>query len=292
MGNGKWNLRRIARLSQLYSRPLGFYKCDQMPFGLMNTLVMFQCLMETYFGNLQFQWCIIYLDDMIIFAATLKEHLERLCTVLSWLWLARLKLQPTKYEFFKVNVVYLGHKISKEGIQTNSHKVEAIKNWPAPIMVTELRSFLGFRNYYWHFIEGYAKVSHPFYNRIPGDNAAHKTRKIPWMDECQEAFDTLKVLCTSTPILAYADFTKPFKLHTNASDIGLGAILHQEQHGKDRVIRYASRSLSKSESHYPAHKLEFLALKWAVTESFQEYLYGNTFALYSKTTLWPMSCNC
>ena len=91
----------------------------------------------------------------------------------------------------------------------------------------------------------------------------------------------LKVLCTSAPILAFADFTKPFKLHTNASSTGLGAVLYQEQHGKDRVIAYASMALSKSKSHYPVHKLEFLALKWAVTESFQEYLYGNTFALYS-----------
>ena len=92
----------------------------------------------------------------------------------------------------------------------------------------------------------------------------------------------LKVLCTSAPILAFADFTKPFKLHTDVSTIGLGAILYQEQDGKDRVIVYASRALSKSEFCYPRHKqLEFLALKWAATESFQEYLYGNTFTVYS-----------
>ena len=88
----------------------------------------------------------------------------------------------------------------------------------------------------------------------------------------------LKGLCTSNPILAFANFTKPFKLHTNVSTIELSAILYQEQDGKDRVISYASRSLFMSESHYPAHKLEFLALKRDVTESFQKYLYGNTFA--------------
>ena len=86
---------------------------------------------------------------------------------------------------------------------------------------------------------------------------------------------------TSALILAFADFTKPFKLHMDASTIGLGAVLYQEQDEKDWVIGYVSRALSKSESHYPAHKLEFLALKWAVTDSFQEYLYGNTFASYS-----------
>ena len=108
------------------------------------------------------------------------------------------------------------------------------------------------------------------------------------MDECQEAFDTLKVLCTSIPILAFDDFTRPFKLHADASAIRLGAILYQEQYGKDRVIMHASSAVSKSESQYLAHKLEFLTLKWAVTESFQEYLYGNTFTSYSNSNLLLM----
>ena len=125
------------------------------------------------------------------------------------------------------------------------------------------------------------KLLTPLYDQISGNSAAYKKREIQWMNECQEAFDTLKVLWTSAPILAFADFTKPFKLHINASTIKLHAVLYQEQDGKDRVIEYASRALSKSKSHYPVHKLEFLALKWAVTESFQEYLFGNTFVTYS-----------
>ena len=116
------------------------------------------------------------------------------------------------------------------------------------------------------------KLAHPLYDQISSNNAGHKKQKIQWTDKCQKAFDTLQVLCISAPILAFADFTKPFKLHTNARTIGLGALLYQEQDGKDRVIGYASRALSKGESHYQAHKLEFLTLKWAVTESFQEYL--------------------
>ena len=144
-----------------------------------------------------------------------------------------------------------------------------------------LRSFLGFTNCYRCFIKGYPTVTCPFYDQISGDNATNKKQTIQWMEECQEAFDTLKGLCTSNPIFTFADFTKLFKLHTNASSIGLGAILYLEQDRKDRVSMYASRALSKSESHYPAYKLESLALKWAVTESFQEYLYGKTFASYS-----------
>ena len=99
--------------------------------------------------------------------------------------------------------------------------------------------------------------------------------------ECQNAFDNLKELCTTTSILAYADFIKPFKLHTNASVLGLGTVLYQVHEGVDKVISYASRSLTQSKTKYPVHKLEFLCLKWAITEQFHEYLYGNTFDVYT-----------
>ena len=99
---------------------------------------------------------------------------------------------------------------------------------------------------------------------------------------CQQAFNDLKRLCTTTPIPAYADFTKPFKLHTDACGTGLGAILYQTQEdATEAVIAYASRSLSKTKSHYPVHKLEFLALKWAVVMKFCKYLYGLTFDMYT-----------
>ena len=139
--------------------------------------------MEMCLDNLQFWWQIIYLDDIIIFAATPKEHLKRLHAVLSWLWLAGLKLQATKCEFFKVNVVYLGHEILKEGIQTNSCKVKVIKNWPDPIMVTELRSFLGFTNYYRCFIKHYVKVVHPSMIKFPAIMQLIRNKKFNgWMN--------------------------------------------------------------------------------------------------------------
>ena len=97
---------------------------------------------------------------------------------------------------------------------------------------------------------------------------------IKWNSECQEAFDKLKELCTTTPILAYANFGK---LHTDVSLLGLRAVLYQVQDGVEKVISYASQSLTKSEAKYPVHKLEFLCLKWAITDEFHEYLYGNTF---------------
>ena len=114
-----------------------------------------------------------------------------------------------------------------------------------------------------------------------GENAPKKQNSIRWDPECQEAFAEPKELCTTTPILAYADFGKPFKLHTDASVLGLGAVLYQLQDGVEKVISYASRSLTKLETRYPVHKLEFLCLKWAITEQFHEYLYGNTFGVYT-----------
>ena len=178
-------------------------------------------------------------------------------------------------------MTYLGHVVSKSDIQTDPKKVEAICKWPVPTSVTEVRSFLGFTNYYQRFIKKYVQVAKPLYKLISGENASKMHSSIKWDTECQEAFDKFKELCTTTPILAYADFGKPFKLHTNAGVTGLGVVLYQVHDGVEKVINYASRSLTKSETKYPVHKLEFLCLKWAITEQFHEYLYGNTFDVYT-----------
>ena len=121
----------------------------------------------------------------------------------------------------------------------------------------------------------------PLHELTSAENAGKKKAAIKLDSRCQWAFNDLKRLCTTTPILAYADFTKPFKLHTDACGSGLGAILYQTcEDGTDAVIAYASRHLSKAESHYPMHKLEFLTLEWVVVKKFHEYLYGSTFNVY------------
>ena len=130
------------------------------------------------------------------------------------------------------------------------------------------------------------QVACPLHELTSGENAGKKKAAIKWDSRCQQAFDDLKTLCTTVPILAYADFTKPFKLHTDACGTGLEPVLYQTQEdGTKAVIAYASRSLNKAESHYPAHKLAFLALKWAVVEKFHEYLYGSTFDVYTDNNL-------
>ena len=258
--------------------PLGFYQCERMPFGLTNTPATFQRLMESCLGDMHLKWVIIYLDDIIIFSKTPREHIERLRSVFQKIHKAGLKLKPKKCEFFKTRISFLGHIVSRDGIECDPKKIEAIKNWKRPTTVHDVRSFLGFTNYYHRLIHKYAQIAQPLNKLISGDNASKKYKKVDWDDECEEAFLNLKERCWNPPILAYADYGKPFKLHTDASGLGLGAILYQTQEdGTERVIAYASRTLSKLEKNYPAYKLEFLALKWSVCDRFHEYLYRGSF---------------
>ena len=190
-----------------------------------------------------------------------------------------LKLKPSKCFFFKEEIEYLGHVVSGKGISTNPKKIEAVSKWPTPRTVYDVRSFLGFVGYYRRFIKNFSKITKSIREVITGlENQSKRAAKrtyIEWSDAADTAFEQLKAMCVSTPILAYPNYQLPFTLHTDSSTDGLGAVLYQKQDGKMRVIAYASRSVSKAEANYPAHKLEFLALKWAVCEKFHEYLYGS-----------------
>ena len=157
--------------------PLGFYECVRMPFGLTNAPATFQCLMESCSGDLYLQYCIIYLDDIIIFSKTCSEHLDRLKAVFAKITEAGLRLKPKKCEFFKTCVEYLGHIVSKNGIKINPKKIEAIIKWPQPRTVTEVRSFLGFCNYYKKFMYQYAKLLSPCTNWYLGIMPRKRTPK-------------------------------------------------------------------------------------------------------------------
>ena len=243
-----------------------------MPFCLTNASATFQHLMESCLRDMHFKWCIIYLDDMIIFSKTPEEHIQR--GVFVKLSAVGLQLKPSKCEFLKSCIIYLGHIVSKDGIETNPKKITAITGWPVPNTVTEVQSFLGFTNYYCKLIPKCAHIAQLINQLVSAENTNKKNTLVEWTAECQHAFEQLKQLCSQTPILAYANYKKPFKLHTDASERGLGAVLYQKQDdGTDCMIVYASHTLSKSEKNYDTHKLEFLALKWSVTERFHEYLY-------------------
>ena len=266
--------------------PLGFYECETMPFGATNAPATFQRLMHNCLGDLNMTWCVVYLDDIIVFSDNPKDHIVRLEAVFKKLASAGLKLKPSKYFFFKEEIDYLGHLVSGKGVATSPKKIEAVTKWPVPQTVYDVRSFLGLVGYYRRFIRDFSKISKPIREVIIGlENQSKRVAKktlINWSEAAQSAFEILKELCVNAPILAFPDYKLPFILHTDSSTEGLGAVLYQKQEGKLRVIAYASRSVTKTESNYPTHKLEFLALKWAICEKFHEYLYGSTpFEVYT-----------
>ena len=162
--------------------------------------------------------------------------------------------------------------------------MECLQNWPTPTTTIELRSFLGFASYYRRFIGGFARIAEPLHD-LMSDGAKRSKKKAAdvsrlWGPKHQEAFESLKGALTTAPVLGYADYTKPFILETDASHDGLSAILSQEQDGKSRVLAFASRRLRPSEKNsslYSSMKLEFLAMKLAITDKFRHYLLGGKF---------------
>ena len=175
--SGYWQVEMeedCKTLSAFTFRPLGFCECERMPFRLTNAHATFQHLMQSCLDNLHLQYCIFYLDDIIVFSKTPEEHLDRLRAVFEQLEKAESKPKPSKYKFFKQELTYLGHVVFKNGIQTDSKKVEAIQKWPIPTNVTEVHSFLGFANYCHRFIKKYAQVARPLYKLNSGENAARK----------------------------------------------------------------------------------------------------------------------
>ncbi|KAI2643768.1 Retrovirus-related Pol polyprotein [Labeo rohita] len=267
------------RQKTAFCTPFGLYQFNRMPFGLCNSPGTFQRLMERILGDQHFQSLLLYLDDVVVFSSSFEQHLGRLRLVLSRFRECGLKRQ----------VSYLGHVISAEGVETDPEKTRA--QWPRPSTVTELRSFLGFAGYYRRFVKKFSQLAAPLHalaSLATPKAGKLKTTRVPfgelWGSECESAFQVLKEKLVTAPVLGYADFTKPFYLEIDASHHGLGAILSQEGKEGRRPIAYASRGLRPSErnmENYSAMKLELLALKWAVTDKFRDYLLGHKFIVFT-----------
>ena len=273
-----------------FCTPFGLFEFNRMPFGLCNAPSTFQRLMQRMFGDQQCQSLLLYLDDIVIYSSSVDQHLQRLELVLGRLHQEGLKVKLEKCAFFKQEVSYLGHVISRQGVSTDPKKIEAVASWQRPGHVSELRSFLGFVSYYRRFVEGFAKLAAPLHQLV-AELAGTKSKRrsgqalgTAWTSKCEESFEALKAKLVSAPVLAYADFSHPFILEVDASHSGLGAVLSQETDGRVRPVAYASRGLRPTErnmSNYSSMKLEFLALKWAMTEKFREYLLGNRCIVYT-----------
>ena len=257
---------------------MGLYECKSMPFGLCNTPPTFQRLMLNCLGELNLTYCLIYLDDVIIFSRTEEEHLERMRVVFDHLREHDLKLKPSKCDVFKMEINYLAHHVSKKGVLPSKKNLEAIAECPPPDTYTKVKSFVGLAGHYRSFIKGFANIAAPLYDLTSGENKDKKSEHLDLPPEDCEAFDHLKAACLQAPILSFPDFSKSFLLEMDASGKGLGAVLSQKQSdGRYHPIAYASCIMNETEQRYHSNKQEFLALKWAVTEQFHDYL-----SLYGK----------
>ena len=282
-------LAEKAQEFSAFTTPFGLFKWLRMPMGLKNSAPCFQHLMEMVFRDLNLAELIVFLDDILIHGSTLEELGERTVVALGRLRSFGLKLDPEKCIFGVREIKHLGFVLSGEGISPDPDKVEALASWPIPVTVKDIKSFLGFAGFYRRFISGFAVMAKPLSDLTQG-YIPRKTQKRSgkkgtlnltssiihlWNSTHQQAFESLVHALTFDTVLGMADKTKLFTLHCDASGTGLGAILYQEQDGRQRVIAYASRGLNKTEMNYPAHKHEFVALKWAMCEKFKDYLLGS-----------------
>lgn len=273
-----------------FCTPFGLFEFNRMPFGLCNAPGTFQRLMQRMFGDQQGQSLLLYLDDIIVFSSSVDQHLQRLEMVLRRLQTEGLKARLEKCSFFQQEVGYLGHVISSQGVSTDPKKCEAVAEWRRPQNTSELRSFLGFASYYRRFVEGFAQLAAPLHRLVAetsgkrSKKGASKTLDAVWTPQCEQSFEGLKDRLVSAPVLAFADFSRPFILEVDASYSGLGAVLSQETDSGVRPVAYASRGLRQTERNtatYSSMKLEFLALKWAMTEKFRDYLLGHKCTVYT-----------
>ena len=260
---------------------LGFFECLRMPFGLTNAPATFQRCMEEAMGDLNLKICMIYLDDLICYSKTEDEHLDRLRQIFERLRASGLKLKPEKCKFFQSEITYLGHRVSKEGIHPSAENIEAIKKMKVPTTYTEIRSFVNMVGAYRRFIRNFSIIAAPLYEHLRGENAKKKSESLTLSPEAVEAHRKLIDAVTTAPVLVPADFDKPFRLETDASHKGLGAVLSQKQDSDNKYhpISFGSACLKGSQRNYHSSKLEFFALFWAVTRQFKDYLYWSTFSV-------------
>src|SRR6267154_1081805 len=222
----------------------GSFRFTAMPFGLCNAPSTFQRLMNTTLVGLNYEICLVYLDDIILYSQTVEEHLIRLCILFDRLRKANLKLKPSKCHLLQKEVKFLGHVISAGTVATDPEKTEKVASWPRPQNVTEVRGFLGFASYYRRFLRNFSGIATPLHALTA------KNVRFHWSEECEIAFQTLKTNLISSPVMAMPLDEGEYRLDTDASNIAIGAVLSQVQNGEERVIAYGSRTLNKSERNY------------------------------------------
>ena len=301
-------LEESSRPLTAFITPWGLYEWVRIPFGLSSAPAEFQRSMEECLIGLRDETCQPYLDDNLVHSKTFEDHLSAMQTVLRRYQEHGVKLTAKKCEVFKDRVKFLGKIVSKEGYAMDPAElapVQVLKE-RKPETVGELRKLLGFISYYRPYIPDFSRIAKPLYSMLsakktPGSKVKGKgtsqgggkrkkadqlssRQPITWTAQHQKVLCQLIEFLVDPPTIGYPDYEKPFILHCDASQDGLGAVLYQRQQGKLVVIGYGSRTLTAPEKNYHLHsgKLEFLAMKWAICERFRDFLYYSpAFVVYT-----------
>lgn len=251
-----------------FNTHLGHFEYLVMPFGLMNAPAVFQALVNDVLRDFLNHFVFVYLDDILIFSRSRAEHVKHVRLVLRRLLENRLFCKAEKCEFHASTVSFLGFIIEQGQLRADPAKVKAVLEWPVPSSRKKLQSFLGFSNFYRRFIRDFSKVA------LPLTQLTSPKQPYLWSPAAQQAFDRLKSLFASAPVLAQADLALPFVVEVDASDSGVGAVLSQRKEGKLHPCAFFSRRLTQAERNYDVGDRELLAIKLAL-EEWRHWLEGN-----------------
>jgi hypothetical protein len=248
----------------------GLFEYLVMSFRLMNAPAHFMYLMNSVFMPELDKFVVVFIYDILIYSRSMEEHEEHLQIILQRLWDHQLYAKFSKCEFWIKEVPFLGHVVSPEGIAVDPDKVNEVLEWKPPTTVSEAQSFLELARYYHRFIPNFSKILKPITELLKKGN------KYLWSEACDEAFNHLKKLLTTSPVLAQPDTTKSFDIYCDTSGTGLGGVLIQE----GRVISYSSRQPRRHKEHYPNHDLELAVVVMAI-RTWYHYLLGSAIHIYT-----------
>ncbi|XP_008204128.1 uncharacterized protein LOC103315702 [Nasonia vitripennis] len=263
---------------------MGLFQFKRLPFGLSEAGATFQRLMDKIITPELQQHAFSYLDDVIVATETFEDHVKVLERVLKRIKEAGLTVNREKRVFCKEEVKYLGVLVNRDGFRPDPEKIAPIVNFPQPKNLKQLRRFHGMASWYRQFLEGYAALAEPL------TRLTRKDQPFVWGEDQQSAFEAIKTLVASAPVLHCPDFDQQFVIQIDASDTGFGVVLTQNINGQDRVLEFASRVLTLAERNYTVSERECLAVLFAVRK-FRQYIEGYEFKVITDHSSLRWLCN-
>lgn len=269
-------MREADKPKTAFSTPQGHFQWTVMPFGLKTAGAIFSRMMRDLLQPLNLPEIDNFMDDILVATETQERHLQCLCILFERLQEVSLSARPSKCFLGFHELEYLGHIVGQGKLRPEEGKMNKIREAARPMTKKEIRSFLGLAGFYRKFVPHFAEIAYP----LTEATKACKPISVKWDDQCERAFNTLKEKLCSQPVCCLPDFSQPFVLRTDASNVGLGAILLQDQGNGKQPIACASRKLLPAEKNYSTVEKELLAIVWGI-QKFSPFLYGKEFILQS-----------